>query len=207
MTGSASALLRRCDWKRRQNGRTAGLRPAGLCTAREPEKYPVTLAGLRLAAGRRPAVRLRFQSPWSAHPFFQGPNIGSCASAMAICREKAAAKFPKQRPDFLPVCLRDLEPLQLCPAEKAKFSFGMICWQRFEPYFDFKQEHEPVGLSFVAALGNKPGQMQVLVSNRKAKLLGGFAAGPGVGRFALFNMNFATARAPKAAVWWAVSLE
>src|ERR1035437_6270478 len=63
--------------------------------------------------------------------FFQCPLVPPVGVAMAVRREKAAAKLPEPRPDLLAVGLRNFQTGNLFAREKFKASFRMNRRQGF----------------------------------------------------------------------------
>src|SRR6266704_407675 len=122
-------------------------------------------------------------------------------------REKTATMFPEQRPDLFAVRLRQRQRLQFGTAEKSEFPFGVLRGKFGKPRFDFEEEHQPMRGSAIAMLGNDSDQMEIGRSNAEAKFLGRFAAGAGIGRFAVFDLHLAAGWTPESAIRLASSLQ
>ena len=122
-------------------------------------------------------------------------------------REKSAAMLPKQGPDFLAVRLREGQLIQIGAIEESKSSFGVIGWNFRESRLDLEEEHQPMRLTAVAVLGSDSDQVEITWLNCDTEFFARFTASAHVRTFALLDMNFATARAPEAAVWLTCSFE
>ena len=83
----------------------------------------------------------------------------------------------------------------------------MIWRKGFEPWLYLEQEHQPVCCALMAVLADNAGQMQVLRFEGQAQFFFRFAVGASIGRFAHLGVQFASARTPKPAVWFAKSLQ
>src|SRR5438105_168324 len=73
--------------------------------------------------------------------FFNRPNIGAIALAVAMGGEESAAVLPEQRPDLFEIGLRQVQVGQRGPGKKLKVPFSMSRWQGSEAWLYLEQEH------------------------------------------------------------------
>ena len=121
--------------------------------------------------------------------------------------EKAAAMPPEKGPNLFGVGLWNFQGRNVGCGKKGELAFGVRGRQGIQARSDFKEEHEPVRLSFITVFADQAGQMQVIRAQLQADFLGGFAAGADVGRFAGGHVQLAAAGAPEAAVGLAPALQ
>ena len=107
---------------------------------------------------------------------------------------------PKQRPDLLQVGLGDGQGRNFVRGEKRKIALAMRRRDRRQARQDFEQKQQPMPLPFIAVLADDPCQMQIARGQAQADFLARFAAGAGVGGFALVHVQLAAAGTPQAQV-------
>jgi hypothetical protein len=117
-----------------------------------------------------------------------------------MCGEKAAAIFPKPRPDLFAIGLWNLERIDFGSRKKLKPSFAASLRKRGKLLLYLKQKHQPVCPALETVFTHHAGQMQIRRCKRHTNLLLRFAAGAGVRRFPDVHFQFPAARTPKATV-------
>ena len=131
---------------------------------------------------------------------FEGPVVAAVGVAVAVGGEEAAAMGPEPGPDLFAIGLGDVQAGQGGAGEKREPALGMVRGQSGQAGLDFKQKHEPMGLTLIAVLADEAGEMEVGGSDGQAGFLAGFPAGAGIGGFALVEFELAAEGAPKAAI-------
>ena len=120
--------------------------------------------------------------------------------AMAMRREKAAAKLPEPRPDLLAIRLRDMNRVNRRAREELEPPFAARLRQRRQLLPHLEQEHEPMRLALVPVLAHHARQVQIRRRQFHAHLLLRLATGARIGRFPDVHLQLAAARAPETAV-------
>src|SRR5665213_2573969 len=98
---------------------------------------------------------------FNAQCFFQSPLVPPVRLAMAVRREKAAAKLPEPRPDLFAVSLRDFQRRDFIARKKTKAPFSVRRREGFQFHPDLEKKHEPVRLAVITVFADQPGQMQI----------------------------------------------
>ena len=69
--------------------------------------------------------------------------------------------LPKPGPELFAIRLGNAQPLQFRGIEEAEPSLAVGGWQFIQRPLDLEEEHEPMGLAFIALFADQAGEVQV----------------------------------------------